>query len=174
MVEPIDKIADEVLDFIEQEIENKGDEMNLVPIIQGFNLDSMAKVNYGIETKCYKGENEELLEKARDVTKEFAMDSLVPQLFFLIMSHFPFLFSQLGFWPESALFFGKLAKDITEERDKKNVQFGDYIDRIRELKKVAKPPITPEILDAQGVIFILAGFETMSNVMGSFVYFLAR
>ena len=40
----------------------------------------------------------------------------------------------LPFWPESALKVGKITHDLIEERMKKNVEGGLFIDRLKEHK----------------------------------------
>jgi len=79
----------------------------------------------------------------------------------------------VGFWPEEALKLRQITHDVMKERDEKNVHIGDFIDRLREFKKVKEPPITDGMLDAQGMIFISAGFETTANTLGSLIYHLA-
>ena len=45
-----------------------------------------------------------------------------------------------------ALWIGR----IISERMTSNIEVGDFIDRLKESKKVAEPPITSEMIDAQG------------------------
>merc|ERR1712037_1020392 len=44
------------------------------------------------------------------------------------------------------------------------------VDRLMEYKKVAELPITDEMIEAQGMVFMVAGFETTANTLGSMCY----
>jgi len=78
-----------------------------------------------------------------------------------------------GFWPEGAVQIRKMTKDIIKERDEKNIQVGDFVDRLRGFKKVAVAPITDEMIEAQGMVFLLAGFETTASTLSSLIYHVA-
>ena len=45
--------------------------------------------------------------------------------------------------------------------------------RLKDSKKVAEPPITGDMIDAQGMVFLTAGFETTANTLGSLIFHLA-
>merc|ERR1711997_528105 len=94
-------------------------------------------------------------------------------IIFNILFHFPELIKHVGFWPEAAVKIRKMTKDIIDERDKKDIKIGDFVDRLREFKKVASHPITDEMIEAQGMVFLLAGFETTANTLGSLIYHVA-
>ena len=66
-----------------------------------------------------------------------------------------------------------MTKDIINERDEKNIQVGDFVDRLRGFKKVAVAPITDEMIEAQGMVFLLAGFETTASTLSSLIYHVA-
>ena len=44
---------------------------------------------------------------------------------------------------------------------------------LKDYKKVAEPPITGDMIDAQGMVFLTAGFETTANTLGSLIFHLA-
>ena len=52
-----------------------------------------------------------------------------------LVAHFPKLMVYLPFWPETALKLGKITHDLIEDRMKKNVEMGDFIDRLKEHKE---------------------------------------
>ena len=60
-----------------------------------------------------------------------------------------------------------------DQRDEKDIKIADFVDRLREFKKVASHPITDEMIEAQGMVFLLAGFETTANTLGSLIYHVA-
>ena len=45
--------------------------------------------------------------------------------------------------------------------------------RLKDYKKVAEPPITEDMVDAQGIVFLTAGFETTANTLGSLIFHVA-
>ena len=51
-----------------------------------------------------------------------------------LVAHFPKLMVYLPFWPETALKLGKITHDLIDERMKKNVEGGLFIDRLKEHK----------------------------------------
>ncbi len=85
-----------------------------------------------------------------------------------------------------------MTKDIVKQRDDANIDMGgDFIDRVRdEIKHVEvgilvtalqelsvtialiplQPPLTKDMLTGQGIIFLTAGFETISAAIGHLVY----
>ena len=45
--------------------------------------------------------------------------------------------------------------------------------RLKEFKRVAKLPINGDMVDAQGMVFLTAGFETTANTLGALCFFMA-
>ena len=70
MLEPIEGICDKAMDHISKQVE-KNQELDMKPVIQGFTLDSIAKVAFGLETNCHRGENQEFAKTSFDVFKIF-------------------------------------------------------------------------------------------------------
>ena len=60
-----------------------------------------------------------------------------------------------------------------KERDSKNIQVGDFIDRLREIMKNPQAPLNEKIITAQGIIFFVAGFETTAHTLSTLSYNLA-
>ena len=87
-----------------------------------------------------------------------------------ILIHFPEIMKKIGFWPEGAVKIRNMTKQIMKERDEKDIKVGDFVDRLRDYKKVAKAPITGDMIEAQGMIFLLAGFETTASTLGKAMY----
>merc|ERR1711983_477814 len=90
MLEPIEEIADKTVQYVAQEI-------NLKPIVQGFALDSIARVAFGLDTKVHKGENQDFAVSAFD---GFMTETWTKTIFYHLMQHFPLIASMVGFWPE--------------------------------------------------------------------------
>merc|ERR1719414_2517844 len=144
------------------------------PIIQGFTLDAISKCAFGLETTCYKGENNDFAKLAHNVIESFRADRWIGTIFFNLFSHFPFIIKYTGIWQESAYKIRKITHDIIEERVKNNVEMGDFIDRLKEHKANLVPPLTSEMMNAQGMVFLIAGYETTANTLQSAIYLLAK
>jgi len=173
MLHPIEGIADSTLEFIEEKAK-ENPEMDVKPIVQGFALDSISKVAFGMETKCHRGEDPDLFKMSTTIMEELSIKSYPMVFLWNFFFHFPEIIKHIGFWPESAVKIKTMTKDIMDEREKKDIQVGDFVDRLRDFKKVAKAPeITDEMIEAQGMVFLLAGFETTANTLGSLIYHVA-
>ena len=129
-------------------------------------MDSISKVAFGLDTNVRRGQDMEFYNIAKDVFDAFKTDTWGNVFFFNIIALFPEIVPKLGIWPESAVKIRSMTQKIMAERDEKNIHVGDFVDRLREFKKVAALPITPDMIDAQGMVFLTAGFETTANTMG--------
>lgn len=173
MMLPITKIADNVIEVIEEKSKITP-EMDLKPIICGFTLDVISNVAFGLSTNVHKGEDKEFSKMANDVFQIFESKTWGGMLFQNFFTHFPDVLEKFGFVIESAGKLRQMTHDLIEHRNENNTPIkGDFIDRLREFKKDAKHPVTDEMIDAQGIIFLTAGFETTANTIGSFFYALA-
>nr|AKH03527.1 cytochrome P450 3027F2 [Paracyclopina nana] len=173
MLEPMEAIAERTVDYIEEKVKNNST-IDVKPILQGFTLDTIAKCAFGLETKAYKGEDDQFAKTAYDVFNQFRADTWTNVLFFNIVSHFPVISRFFNLWPESAMKIREMTTQIMNERDKNNVEVGDFIDRLREHKANVEPPVTPPMIDAQGIVFLTAGFETTATTLGHMCYLLAK
>ena len=172
MVEPMEGIADSTLNYITKKAK-EDPEIEFKSIMQGFSLDCITKVAFGMETNCHLGEDKALFELSKGILKDFFIKTYPMAFLWNFFFHFPELIKHVGFWPEGAVQIRKMTKDIINERDEKNVQVGDFVDRLRGFKKVAVAPITDEMIEAQGMVFLLAGFETTASTLSSLIYHVA-
>ena len=172
MLEPVEDIADKAINHLEEQVKINS-EIDMKPLLQGFTLDAISRVAFGMNTNVHRGEDQEFAKTAYEVFGSFTGDSLFNVIMFQLLFLFPKLIEKLGFWPESAMKIAKMAQDIMTERDQKNVTNGDFIDRLREYKKVMVPPVTGPMINAQSMVFLTAGFETTANTLGSMMYFFA-
>ena len=170
MLSPILSITDNVINHLKKQ---SGQEVNLKPIIRGFTVDSICRVAFGLQTQTYLGLDQDLMKSAESTTTAFTTYTWTSAFWYNVMGHFPFLAAFTGFFDGESVKLRTMTNDIMRERDLKNVQVGDFVDRLREFKKSIKPPITEGMIDAQGMIFILGGFETTSTTIGSLMYYLA-
>ena len=169
MLEPIESIADNTIDYI-AELAQKKPELDLKNILKGFTLDSISKVAFGLETKAYKRESAEFSKMAYSVIDGFKTEGWINTIFFNILALFPELTKNMNIWPESAAKIRQMTQDIMNTRDQRNIKTGDFVDRLREFKKIAQPPITESQIEAQGIIFLTAGYETTANTLGKTMY----
>ena len=173
MLHPIEGIADSTIAFIEEKAK-ENPEIDFKPIMQGFALDSISKVAFGMETKCHRGEDMELFNLSTSIIANFSLKTYPMMFFWNVLFHFPEILKYIGFWPEEAVKIREMTKNIMEEREKNNIHVGDFVDRLRDFKKVATAPINDEMIEAQGMIFLLAGFETTANTLGSLIYHVSK
>ena len=110
------------------------DKIDVKPFILGFTLDTISKTAFGLDTSCYKGENNEFAKLCQDIIDEFEIQGFIGSFFLNLVAHFPKLMVYLPFWPETALKLGKITHDLIDERMKKNVEGGLFIDRLKEHK----------------------------------------
>ena len=148
MIDPIDDIADGTIAHFKQTVKNGG-EIDVKPILQGFSMDAILKTAFGLQTKCHKGENADLMALTQQLLTGFAPTGYIEDFFFQFFFHFPEL-APGGFWNEAALKFAKMTKDVCKERDAQNLHVGDFIDTLRKMKQDAKPPISDDMINAQG------------------------
>ena len=172
MLEPVEEVADRAINHLEDQAKTNP-EIDMKPLLQGFTLDAISRVAFGMNTNVIRGEDQEFAKTAYDVFGSFTGDNVFNVIFFQIIFLFPSIIEKLGFWPESGMKIARMAQDIMTERDKKNITHGDFIDRLREYKKVMVPPVTNEMINAQSMVFLTAGFETTANTLGSMLYFFA-
>ena len=173
MLEPMEQLADRTIDHI-GEMVKKNPVLDLKPVIQGFTLDTISRCAFGIDTNVYKGENSDFADNAAAVFNAFAADNWIGVLFFNLMAHFPGSLKYISIWPKEAEKIRVMTHDIMEERDKTNAYFGDFIDKLRDERSKLEAPVTRGMLDAQGIVFLTAGFETTANTIGHLLYNLAR
>ena len=173
MLEPMESIADRTINHISQQIKTQSN-IDVKPIIQGFTLDTISKIGFGIDTNAYKGEDSDFAKTAADVFNSFRATTWAGTIFFNLFSHLPFLLSYMPIWPESAFKIRQMTHDIIEDRNKKNIDIGDFIDRLKQAKKNLELPLTDSMMDAQGMIFLTAGYETTASTLGAMVYELAK
>ena len=134
MLDPIEGIADSTLNYIKEKAK-ENPEIDFKPIMQGFSLDSITKVAFGMETNCHLGEDKELFELSKGIFADLSIKTYPMNFLWNFFFHFPEVVKYIGFWPESAVKIRTMTKDIMNERDEKNVQVGDFVDRLREASK---------------------------------------
>ena len=174
MVEPMTGLADRTIDFLANQVEKNPGKINVKPILQGYTLDTIAKVGFGIDISSYKGENSEFMKNAQAVFEGIKIGSFGMAMFWNIFEHFPIISKWLPLWPPEGFKLRDITHNAIEARIKNNVEYGDFIDRLKAHKANLEPPLTPAMIDAQGMIFLTAGYETTANTLGHMIYLLAK
>ena len=174
MVEPMTGLADRTIDFLAKQVEKNPNKVDVKPVVQGFALDTISKVGFGIDTNAYKGEDSEFMKNAQAVFDTFSARTFGMAMFWNIVEHFPIIFSWLPMWPPEAFKIKDMTHNAIEARIKNNVDYGDFIDRLKAHKANLEPPLTPPMMDAQGMIFLTAGYETTANTLGHMIYLFAK
>ena len=136
-------------------------------MIHGFTFDVVAKCGFGISTTAFKGEESDFIKNARDVFASFTANTIVGSLLLNFFGHFPIIFKFIPLWPKGAIKIKAMTSKLIEDRKKKNIEIGDFVDRLKYFKANLPPLITSEMIDAQGMIFLTAGYETTANTIGS-------
>ena len=173
MMIPIDKIADDVVDYVAERAKTDP-VLDFKPITGGFTLDTVGHVAFGIKSNCHKGEDKEFMKSAADIFQTLDLNSWVNLVATWFFNLFPGSITYLGIWPESAQKLRKMTHEVIDHRNQNNTpEVGDFIDRLREFKKVAEHPITDKMIDAQGMVFLSAGYESTANTIGSMIYICA-
>ena len=172
MLQPVEGIADQAINHLEEQVKVNS-EIDLKPLLQGFTLDAISRVAFGMNTQVHRGQDQKFAQLVYKIIEGFSADTLSITIFFHVIFLFPSILEKLGFWSQDAAQIRKMAHDIMKERDQKNVTMGDFIDRLREYKKNMTPPITEQTIEAQSMVFLTAGYETTANTLGSMMYFFA-
>ena len=172
MLQPVEGIADQAINHLEEQVKINS-EIDLKPLLQGFTLDAISRVAFGMDTKVHRGQDQKFAQLVYKIIEGFSADTLFTTIFFHAIFLFPSILETLGFWSQDAAQIRTMARDIMRERDQKNITMGDFIDRLREYKKIIKPPITEQTIEAQSMVFLTAGYETTANTLGSMMYFFA-
>ena len=139
-----------------------------------YTLDAIAKVGFGIDISSYKGEDSEFMKNAQAVFEGIKIGSFGMAMFWNIFEHFPIMTKWLPLWPPEGFKLRDITHNAIEARIKNNVDYGDFIDRLKSHKANLEPPLTPAMIDAQGMIFLTAGYETTANTLGHMIYLLAK
>lgn len=173
MLEPMDTVVDNLLKHLDQEVV-KDPVVSVKSIFQTFSLDSISVCAFGIGANSFEDEQNQILQWGKEMFSAFICKTWIESVFAFIMQHFTFLTKFMNLYPEAYDKLYAVTKQIMEERTLMNVEKEDFIGKLNRIIQNPEPPLTPEIIVAQGVIFFVAGYETTSSTLSSFSYNLAR
>ena len=91
---------------------------------------TIVKCLYGLDINTCKGQDNLYFRAAESFFEGIRCgDSSTKNFFFNLIWHFPGIVKYLGFWDEDAKKVLTVTKQMIEDRDRKNIQLGDFIDR---------------------------------------------
>ena len=158
MIEPIDDIAKDAIDFLQDQQNHR---LDLKPMLFNFAIDSICRVFFGILTKCHRNENQDIIDLANKVLDQYKMKTYFDDLKY----HCPGIFPTQH-WNQAAKVFANMTKDIIDQRVDK---VGDFIDR---LKKMKSEHFNEKLVYAQSMMFITSAYE-ISSALGTLIWYLS-
>ena len=66
MLEPVEDIADQAINHLEEQVKSNP-EIDMKPLLQGFTLDAISRVAFGMNTNVHRGGDQEFAKTAYEV-----------------------------------------------------------------------------------------------------------
>lgn len=136
-----------------------------------FTVDVVSKCGFGVEANSFE-DNDAVIRKMGTGITSFGTMTIA---YLALTSIFPFV---RKFWKKSLVsknieqFFIQLMKDAIDYREKSNVDQGDYLNYLIQIKK--QKNLGDIDLAAHGISFFVDGFDTSSLVIAHALYELGR
>ena len=173
MTSYMDRVANTMIDHIEETLEKKGPVIEVKEIFQMLTLDTIGHCAFGIDINSFKNPDHELLKRCVQAFTDFRIKDATESIFFNFLKFFP----GLAYWidmygKENYDWLRNMTKSIADNRKEPR---NDFIDRLNELN-VDKTThnLSEEVIMAQGIAFFIAGYETSSNTLSTLCYNLAK
>nr|AXN72720.1 cytochrome P450 3a7 [Physella acuta] len=160
-----------------QALQESGTEVEARDFLSAFTLDVIASTGFGLEINTLKNPNNPFATEAKKVINPnpllFSLILLIPSL--------TKLFSRLGLsiLPQKSLqYFVKVVEAAIEERKRDGLEgkVNDFLDLVMNAEKETGEPhkeLTRSELYGQALIFIFAGYDTVSTVLSFTLFFIA-
>lgn len=176
MLSPMDSLSDRMISVLEERRRKNDGVVNVSEMLQCFALEVISKCAFGIETDLYKNPDQnELVKQGREAFVGFRIkdwtETILNHLFFM----FPGLEKLIPIFPPAYDKLYDITTDIMKDRETNGL--GDeFISRLIEIKNsLAKDSnLTKDMITSQGIVFFIAGYETTSNTMCTFLHNMAR
>ncbi len=172
MFAPIDGVVNRMVDHMEKKRKESADSVvDVKPIFQGLSLDSISNCAFGVETDSFNNPGNKLFKTCLNIFVGFTVQTAFESLMLFTFSFFPFLQKFMDTYGDKKQwdYLWDMTKEISEKRTHER---GDFIDRIKEIKK--QGILNEYQTYAQGIGFFQAGFETTSNTLSTLTYALAK
>lgn len=127
---------------------------------------------------AHKNPDHELIKNGRESFSGFIITNWFEAIFYWLYFYIENLDHFISSWPAAYDKLYNISKDIMKQREEKGIKSSDFISRMIDLKnqKLQYPNepslkyISEDLINAQSVVFFLAGFETTSNTLSTFAY----
>ncbi|XP_062999457.1 cytochrome P450 3A9-like [Elgaria multicarinata webbii] len=174
--------VESLIKHVGQKVE-KGELLDIKEILGAYSMDVVTSSSFGVNTDSMNNPKDPFVKEGKKLVKF----NLFSPLFILLFA-FPWLTPVLNmmnvslFSSEAVEFFARSIKKIKEKREKvQETGRMDFLRMMIESQKAAinqdgngvNKALTDEEIMAQAVIFIFAGYEATSNLLGYLLYELA-
>jgi len=170
MMKHVDGVVDNMINYLNKKIISDP-VIDMRPVYQYLTMDVISKCAFGVDLNCFEDTENPMLKNSIKLFKDFCAKDLSSSLQRTFEFTLVGLDKYIDFVPESMNALWNITRKIQESRAKENVFHGDFIDKLHELKAIVKDGVvTEDQLTAQGIVFMLAGFDTSANTLGSLTY----
>ena len=182
MSEPMEEVVDETMEFLEQKLK-ESPILDIKDIFQGLSQNVIARCAFGLKTDAHRNPDDELIKSGVDTIQGLRSTSWFGTLIFHFILHFPFVVRFINVIPAGVDKIREITKSIIRSRDRNKAKGSDFIGRIidliqmRDEKKKTDESLallSDDLITVQGVIFFLAGYETVASTLASTCYILAK
>ena len=183
MLEPMTEVTERFIGHLAKKVNSGQDILELKKLYQGLSLDVIARCAFGINTDSVVNPDADILKFGREAFAAFMPHSWLDTVMFsLPTAYFPGLMKHIPLLPEAYLKLWTITDQIMNTREKQGIKANDYLARLMDLKaQVKENPhgenfegLNNDIINAQGTIFFVAGYETTASTLTSFSYLLAK
>jgi len=170
--------VDNMMDFLDKRVE-EDPVIDMKPVFQKMGMDVIGKVCFGLELNCFNNTNERLLQISKEfVTEITQVRDWKTNLMMNMYMGLAGIEKYVNVMPSQTEELWQFVRKVEERRKSDNTHYGDFIDKLAELKEQIKEGkmsvVTEDQITMQGVIFLLAGHETTANTLGSLCYHLVK
>lgn len=176
MFPTVQKVGEEFVDVLKGLVA-KNSEIEIKELLARYTTDVIGTCAFGIECNSLKDPNGEFRLYGRKLIN-YLNTSVVRIMFLQSFKKLAKVLRMRFIKKECGDYFMKTVKETVEYRERNNIRRNDFMDLLIDLKnnKNGDNPegLTIDEVCAHSFIFIFAGFETSSSLMGFMLYELAR
>ena len=172
MMRHVDGVVENMINYLHNRVISDP-VIDMRPVYQYLTMDVISKCAFGVDLNCFENPDNPMLKNSLNAFAEISAKDLKSAFQRNLESALVGLDKYVDIVPDSMVNLWKITKKIQERRAKENVVHGDFIDKLHELKTIIQDGVvTEDQLTAQGIVFMLAGFDTTANTLGTLTYFL--
>jgi len=177
MISLMDGALDNMINYLNKEVK-VNPEIYAKFLFSRLALDIIGLTAFAININCFEKENETnpIYLAAKEAIAEFRIKTMFESVMFQGLLGLSGIFGDLDFVTDGIRKLWDHVKRIQDEREANGNKYGDFVDRLIEMKSslVKSGLISEEQVTAQGMIFFLAGYDTTSRGMTALLYFLSK